>query len=113
MLMGGWFATQVIQVKEIMMTNSSNSSKALDKGHKYDHGGGGRFSDASEQRKLGRQHASRMWWRNVKLVLVLLLCKKLNPFFSSIFGTVGVLGFYFCSYFIFLVQSGEINTRGY
>jgi hypothetical protein len=43
----------------------------------------------------------------------LLLCKKLNPFFSSIFGTVGVLGFYFCSYFIFLVQSGEINTRGY
>lgn len=59
------------EVKEIMMTNSNNSSKALDKGHKYDHGGGGRFSDASEQRKLGRQHASRMWWRNVKLVLVL------------------------------------------
>lgn len=69
--MTGGCATQVIQVKEIMMTNSNNSSKALDKGHKYDQASGGNRSSDSEPRNKGRQYASRMWWRNVKLVLIL------------------------------------------
>lgn len=71
MLMAGGCATQVIQVKEIMMTNSNNSSKALDKGlNKYDHADGGRPSD-TEERKRSRQHASSLWWKNVKIVLFL------------------------------------------
>ncbi|KAG0582543.1 hypothetical protein M758_3G067300 [Ceratodon purpureus] len=60
---------QVVQVKEIMMTNSG---KALDKCQKLEGGGGSSDMDHGGNRKLkGRQVASRMWWRNVKLVLIL------------------------------------------
>ncbi|KAG0554285.1 hypothetical protein KC19_12G079400 [Ceratodon purpureus] len=61
---------EVIQVKEIMMTNSNNSSKALDKGHNnFNQAGGGKSE--TEERKRGRQHASNLWWKNVKIVLFL------------------------------------------
>jgi hypothetical protein len=55
------YATQVVQVKEIMMTNSG---KALDKCQKPDGGGASSDMDHGGNRKLkGRQVASRMWWR--------------------------------------------------
>lgn len=66
---GCGYATQVVQVKEIMMTNSG---KALDKCQKLEGGGGSSDMDHAGTRKMkGRQVASRMWWRNVKLVLIL------------------------------------------
>jgi hypothetical protein len=69
MLMACGYATQVVQVKEIMMTNSG---KALDKCQKPDGGGALSDMDHGGNRKLkGRQVASRMWWRYVKLVLIL------------------------------------------
>lgn len=52
---------QVIQVKEIMMTNSG---KALDTCNSSD-------MDPSVRRRMGRQMAAQMWWKNVKLVFIL------------------------------------------
>jgi len=59
---------QVVQVKEIMMTNSG---KALDKCQKLEGGPSSDMDGGSSRKMKGRQLASRMWWRNVKLVLIL------------------------------------------
>lgn len=70
---GSW--AQVVQVKEIMMTNIGNSGKALDKCQKLEGAGSSSDMDGGSSRKMktvmARQLASRMWWRNVKLVLIL------------------------------------------
>lgn len=67
---------QVAQVKEIMM---ESSGKALDKGQKLEvtvDGNTGGASSLSLQRTAsmrtkGQQIAQRMWWRNVRVVLLL------------------------------------------
>ncbi|KAH8950503.1 hypothetical protein BDL97_10G089300 [Sphagnum fallax] len=72
---------QVVEVKEIMMTNSG---KALDKGQKLQTTGGGttptyediHMSRSPSRRMEGRQMASYMWWHTVKVILIfdLIVC---------------------------------------
>jgi hypothetical protein len=63
---------QVIEVKEIMM---ENSGKVLEKGQKLEvMVEGGSTPEAThhlQKSRSARLHAHRMWWNNVKLVLIL------------------------------------------
>eukprot|EP01018_Ginkgo_biloba_P013834 Gb_00906 [translate_table: standard] len=67
---------QMTEVKEIIM---ENSGKALDKGQKLEvmvdgsNGGGSAMSlqRSASMRNKGQQLAQRMWWRNVRVVLLL------------------------------------------
>jgi vesicle-associated membrane protein 7 len=63
---------QVTKVKEIMM---ENSGKALDKGQKLDVmvevGSTPESGHHLQKSASARLHAHRMWWSNVKLVLIL------------------------------------------